>query len=142
MSTADSAAEHADSTARPTRALTVALWIVQGLLGVFFVAASGAPKLFGQADAVEGFDLIGAGDWFRILVGVLEVAGGIGLLVPRLSGLAAIGLGLLMIGAAYTNAFIVDGHWPVSTPLVLLAVFVLVAWGRRGETRRLFGGAR
>ncbi|WP_026931448.1 DoxX family protein [Glycomyces tenuis] len=138
MSTDTPAPENTTAGARPGRALNITLWILQGVLGAFFVIASAAPKLFGQSDAVEGFEVLGAGDWFRILIGVLELAGGIGLVVPRLSGLAAIGLGLLMIGAAYTNAFIVDGYWPVATPLILLVIVAFIAWGRRGETRRLF----
>ena len=122
---------------RTGRALNVVLWVLQVILGLFIVVASSAPKLFGQSDAVEGFELIGGGDWFRIFVGVVELAGGIGLLIPRLAGLAAIGLSLLMIGAAYTNAFIVDGHWPVATPLSLLAFFAFIAWGRRERTLAL-----
>ncbi|MEV2221520.1 DoxX family protein [Nocardia vinacea] len=78
-------------------------------------------------------------DWFRYFVGAVELAGAIGLVIPRLSGLAAIGLSLTMIGAAYTNAFVVDGYWPVYTPLILLVLFVFIAWGRRDETKRLFG---
>jgi len=125
-------------TAKPGRVLNIALWTLQGFLAVFFVAASATPKLLGLYGTVEDFALLGAGDWFRIFVGAVELAGGIGLVVPRLSGLAATGLGLLMVGAAYTNAFIMDGHWPVATPLILLPFFVLIAWGRRGETVRLF----
>ncbi|GAB3651064.1 DoxX family protein [Glycomyces tarimensis] len=123
--------------AGPGRALHITLWILQGLLAAFFAFASAAPKLFGQSDAVEGFALIGAGDWFRVFIGAVELAGAIGLVIPHLSGLAAIGLALLMIGAAYTNAVVVDGHWPVSTPLILLALFVFIAWGRRDRTRAL-----
>ncbi|GAB3232306.1 DoxX family protein [Glycomyces halotolerans] len=122
----------------PGRALNIVLWVLQGLLAAFFAVASAAPKLFGEASAVEGFELIGAGDWFIYFVGAVELAGAIGLVIPRLSGLAAIGLSLVMIGAAYTNAFVVDGHWPVSTPLILLVFTVFIAWGRQDRTRRLF----
>lgn len=123
---------------KPGRALNITLWILQGLLAAFFVVASAAPKLVGQSDAVEGFEVLGGGDWFRIFIGVVELAGGIGLVIPRLAGLAATGLGLLMIGAAYTNAFIVDGYWPVSTPLILLVLVAFIAWGRRDKTLALF----
>lgn len=129
-------------SAKPGRAFNIALWSLQGLLAVFFAAASATPKLLGLYGTVEDFALLGAGDWFRIFVGALELAGGIGLLVPRLSGLAAAGLGLLMVGAAYTNAFIMDGRWPVATPLILLPFFALIAWGRRGETVRLLDRLR
>lgn len=129
-------------SAGPGRALNITLWVLQGLLAAFFAFASAAPKLLGQSDTVEGFEVLGAGDWFRYFIGAVELAGAIGLVIPRLSGLAAIGLSVVMIGAAYTNAFIVDGYWPVSTPLILLVFVVFIAWGRRDQTRRLFTGPR
>ena len=120
----------------PGRGLHITLWVLQILLGVFMIAASGAPKLFALEAAAEGFDLIGWGDWFMYLVGALEVAGGVGLLIPRVSGLAAIGLSLLMVGAAIFNAVLLD--FPVVTPLILLVFFAFVAWGRRYQTTRFF----
>lgn len=120
------------TTARPGRGLHITLWVLQILLAGFMIAASGFPKVIGHESAAEGFDLIGWGDWFMYLVGALEIAGGIGLLVPRLSGLAAIGLSLLMVGAAIFNATILD--YPVYTPLILLVLFVFIAWGRRYQT--------
>jgi uncharacterized membrane protein len=118
------------------RALNITLWILQGLLAAFFIVASAAPKLIGHESAAEGFDLIGWGDWFMYFVGVVELAGGVGLLIPRLSGLAAIGLGLLMIGAAIFNATVLD--FPVLTPLILLVLVAFIAWGRWYQTKRFF----
>ncbi|MDN3242648.1 DoxX family protein [Glycomyces tritici] len=120
----------------PGKALDITTWVLQILLGAFMIVASGTPKLFGVEAAAEGFDLIGWGDWFMYLVGALEIAGGIGLLIPRVAGLAAIGLGLLMIGAAIFNAAILD--YPVITPLILLVLFAGVAWVRRQQTQRFF----
>jgi hypothetical protein len=72
-------------------------------LAVFFLAAAAGPKLLGEAYAVEMFVQTGAADPLRYLVGVLELAGAIGLLVPRLAGLAALGLVGVMIGAVLTQ---------------------------------------
>ncbi|GAA1677278.1 hypothetical protein GCM10009830_25270 [Glycomyces endophyticus] len=138
MSTNDIATEETVDTERPGRGLHLTLWVLQALLAAFMIIASGAPKLFGAESAAEGFDIIGWGDWFMYAIGAAEVAGGVGLLVPRLSGLAATCLGLLMIGAAIFNATILD--FPVFTPLILLVLFALIAWGRRYQTRRLFSG--
>ncbi|GAA2146786.1 DoxX family protein [Glycomyces algeriensis] len=120
----------------PGKGLDVTTWVFQILLGVFMIAASGAPKLFAVESAAEGFDLIGWGDWFMYLIGALEIAGGIGLLIPRVAGLAAIGLGLLMIGAAIFNVALLD--YPVITPLILLVLFAGIAWVRRYQTQRFF----
>lgn len=120
----------------PGRALGITTWVFQILLGLFMIAASGTPKVLGLESAAEGFDLIGWGDWFMYLIGALEIAGGIGLLIPRVAGLAAIGLSLLMIGAAVFNVALLD--YPVATPLILLVLFAGIAWVRRHQTRRFF----
>jgi len=116
----------------------IALWVLQVLLGVFMAVASGLPKLFGEATAVAMFDQIGAGDWLRYLVGVLEVAGGIGLLVPGLAGLAAAGLFLLMIGATVTTFATLDTtYW--YTPVIIGLIALGIAVVRRDEVRSLGG---
>jgi putative oxidoreductase len=107
------------------RSLTVVTWIGRALLALVFVNA-GLSKLFGQPVMVEMFDLIGAGQWLRYVVGSLEVAGAVGVLVPRLSALAATGLVLLMVGATVTNLTVL--HAPPWSPLVLVVVAALVAW--------------
>ncbi|MFP5071534.1 DoxX family protein [Pseudonocardia nantongensis] len=113
------------------------LWVLQILLGLFFVAASALPKLFGEATAVEIFTEIGAGQWLRYAIGLLELAGGIGLLLRRFAGPAATGLVLLMIGAALTQAFVLDGGLLVLTPIVLGLLCALIGYGRRDTPVRL-----
>jgi putative oxidoreductase len=81
---------------------------------------------------VEMFATIGVGQWFRYAVGALEIAGAVGVLVPRLSGQAALGLACLMVGAILTNLFVL-GTSPF-LPLVMLVGSVLVAWGRRARS--------
>jgi hypothetical protein len=51
------------------RATDITLWVVQVLLAAFFLVAAAGPKLAGQQYAVEMFTQIGAGQWFRYLVG-------------------------------------------------------------------------
>lgn len=120
---------HADSG----RGRNVALWILQGLLGAFFLVAAAAPKLFGEATAVEMFDDIGVGQWFRYLVGGLELVGAIGLVVPRVAGWAALGLAGVMAGAVVTSLFVLDAGWLTITPAILLALCGVIAWGRRRQ---------
>jgi putative oxidoreductase len=124
----------APRTATRGRAVEVALWVLQFLLAIQF-AMAGLAKVFGDQAMVEMFATIGIGQWFRYLVGVLELAGAVGVLIPRLSGLAAMGLVCLMVGAGATNVFIL-GASPL-LPLVLLLLSGLVAWGRWPQTRTL-----
>ena len=114
--------------------LTIATWVGRALLAFAFLGA-GASKLAGDPVMVTMFDLIGASQWLRYLIGALEVAGGIGVLIPRLSVLAAAGLALLMIGATITNLAVLDA--PPWSPLALLVVAGFVVWaGTRRVARR------
>ncbi|GAA4741839.1 DoxX family protein [Actinomycetospora chibensis] len=128
------------TTVAPTQArsrpATIALWTLQVLLGLMFIVGSGAPKLFGEAYAVQIFEDLGTGQWLRVVVGLLEVAGGIGLLVPRLAGLAASCLVALMVGATIAQLFFLSaGFW--YTPVILGVLLGVVAWVRRTEIPRV-----
>ncbi len=124
----------ATSPASSGWSLNKTLWVLQGLLAAFFLIAAAGPKLFGEATAVETFDDIGVGQWFRYVVGSLELAGAIGLVIPRLTWPAALGLTAVMVGAILTNLFVIDGGLLVITPAILLALCGLVIWGRRPAT--------
>jgi uncharacterized membrane protein YphA (DoxX/SURF4 family) len=129
-------------TAGRRRTVSIALWAAQVALALFFAAAA-LIKLSGDPTAVAMFHLIGLGQWFRYLTGCCELAGAIGLLVPRLSGLAAMGLVGVMIGATVVNLFVISGMATAAVMTVLLAgVFVLIARARRRETRALLAAFR
>ncbi|MEV5649904.1 DoxX family protein [Nocardia sp. NPDC052254] len=119
------------SPVAPAKIRNRVLWTVQIVLGLFFIVASGLPKLAGQSDAVRIFHEIGWGDWFRYFTGVVEIAGGIGLLVPRLSRLAAAGLSVTTVLAAVTQAVVLDARGNMIFPLVLAVVFAWIAYERR-----------
>jgi uncharacterized membrane protein YphA (DoxX/SURF4 family) len=112
------------------------LWGAQILLAAFLLIGSGLPKLVGQADAVETFDLIGWGQWFRYVTGIIEITGAIALVIPRLAGLAATGLIGLMAGAILTQILVIEPAWS-ALPAAFAAVFATIAWDRRTETREL-----
>ena len=117
--------------------LDVVLWVLQvGAAGMFLMV--GFLKLSGNPQLVGLFEAIGLGQWFRYLTGTLEVAGAVLLLVPRLSGLGALMLFVVMIGAVITHLFIVGGS-PLMA-IILLVVTGVVAWGRRQRTKSLFAG--
>jgi putative oxidoreductase len=113
----------------------LALWVLQALLAIMF-AMAGFAKVGGDAAMVEMFATIGIGQWLRYVVGALEIAGAVGVLVSRLSGLAALGLLCLMAGAILTNVLVL-GTSPL-LPIVLMVVSAQVAWGRWPRTRTLF----
>ncbi|TDB71333.1 DoxX family protein [Actinomadura sp. KC216] len=118
-----------------------ALWALQILLAAFLFFASALPKFAGQADAVTTFTEIGWGQWLRHVTGTVEAAGAIGLVVPRLAGLAATGLIGLMGGAVLTQLLVLEPAWAL-LPAAFAVVFATVAWDRRAESRRTLRSLR
>jgi len=117
--------------------VNVVLWVLQiAAAGMFLMV--GFLKLSGDAQLVGLFEAIGLGQWFRYLTGTLEVAGAFLLLIPRTSGLGALMLAGVMVGAVVTHVFIVGGS-PLMA-IILLVVTGIVAWGRRQRTMNLFTG--
>ena len=109
-----------------------ALWILSVLLAALFLLA-GAAKLSGATNAVQGFAHLGYPDWFRLLIGVIEVGGAVTLLVPWLAYYSATGLGVVMIGAAYSHVTVGETAQAL-LPLACLAAlgFIGYARGRAG----------
>ncbi len=115
------------------------LWIVAGLLAVAFLF-SGIVKLVIPQEKLATFP---AGGWVNDFsagavraIGVVEILGAMGLVLPAALGiapvlvpLAALGLAVLMVGAAVTRARRHEPK-PLVADLVYLALAAFVAWGR------------
>jgi putative oxidoreductase len=70
---------------------------------------------------------MGFPSWFVYFIAAAEVLGGIGLLIPRFTRLAAMGLILIMIGAAFVHATkIPGGLLPHGLPALGLLVLLIV----------------
>jgi putative oxidoreductase len=106
----------------------ITMWILSGLLALVFLGSGGA-KLAGAAAMVELFDKVGRGQWFRYFTGLLEVAGGIGLLIPRYAFYAAGLLAVVMVGATIANLTVL-GISPAA-PVVLLLLSGIIVWLRK-----------
>jgi uncharacterized membrane protein YphA (DoxX/SURF4 family) len=120
----------------PGRASSIGVWILQVVLAAI-IAGGGISKLAGDPVMVDMFADIGAGQWLRYLVGALEVAGGVGLLIPALAGLASLGLAALLTGAVITDQFVLEqSPW---LPLALLVVAAVIARARWSRTEAVVG---
>ncbi|HEU5470182.1 MAG TPA: DoxX family protein [Actinophytocola sp.] len=118
---------------RAVRVGDIAAWVLQVALAAYFVYS--AFSLFGD-DFVKKFEEIGLGQWLRYLTGALELAGAIGLLIPPLCGLAALGLVGIMVGAIGTELFLLD-NGDAKLPFLLLILAAVVAWYRWDTVRTL-----
>ncbi|MBX3295791.1 MAG: DoxX family protein [Acidobacteria bacterium] len=108
--------------------VNIGSWILQILLAVLFIMM-GAQKLMGEAEVAANFVRWGMPSFMLPLIGALEVAGGLGLLIPRLAGLAAAGLIPVMIGALFTH--LSHGEMDMApVPFVVLIVLAVIAYVR------------
>lgn len=100
------------------------------LLALIFLA-SGTAKLASLEFELAAFARWGYPLWFMYFTGVIEVVGGVALLVRRVSALASAGLGAMMIGAVATHAM--HAEWPM---LVLASAIMALAFWRGYAGRR------
>ena len=118
-----------------------ALWVIQGFLAALFLFA-GSTKLILPIDVLASMgspNQIALPGWFIRFIGVCEVLGAIGLILPRLlrirprlTALAAVGLVIIMIGATALT-FAADGFAPAIFPMVVGLLAAFVALGRQTE---------
>ena len=120
--------------------MNLALWIVASVLAAVF-AGSGLMKQFVPKDKLAASGQGWAQDYSQSnirLIGLAEILGAIGLVLPAavhiapiLVPIAAVGLVLVMVGAAVVHARR-NEPMNVVVNVVLIALAVLVAWGRFG----------
>lgn len=117
--------------------METALWTAQYIAAGIFLLA-GVAKAF-----IPKYRLVPKMPWAKDfnsgtirLIGVMEILGAIGLVLPELldyaavfTPLAAIGLGVVMLMAAFVH--VVRREFPmIAINLVLLALTAFIAWGR------------
>jgi uncharacterized membrane protein YphA (DoxX/SURF4 family) len=113
--------------------VTATLWTIQGALALLFLFA-GSMKFILPIEVMT--KQIPFPAWFLYFIGVAEVLGAVGLVLPGvlrirtgLTPLAASGLVIIMIGATVLTV-IVNGAAPALMPLVVGILSFFVAYGR------------
>jgi uncharacterized membrane protein YphA (DoxX/SURF4 family) len=115
--------------------MNVALWIIQALLAALFIFAGGM-KLVLPLDKLTGSVPMPVSGLFLRFIGVCELLGGLGLILPSLlrirpglTPLAAAGLVIIMIGATWITLSTMDMASAV-VPFVVGILAAFVAYGR------------
>ncbi|MDQ0060658.1 DoxX family protein [Paenibacillus harenae] len=118
--------------------MNIALWVAQILLGFMFVMA-GSMKTFNHKKVKETMSWAKNGSTGYILfVGLSELLGGLGLLLPGaldiapvLTGIAAIGIAIIMVLAIAFHAKQKETQ-AIGMNVVLLLLALFIAVGRLG----------
>src|SRR5947209_8625132 len=116
---------------------TAGVWTATVLLAGRFGLAGSMKRVI--AEPANGFAAFGFPYWFCILIGVIEVAGAVALLVPRTAFYGAAALGVVMVGAVLT-LLLHGAAAQAVVPLVVLVVLAAVAYARRPRFARQAGG--
>ncbi len=119
--------------------MNVALWIIQIVLAAAFLIAGTTKVLTPKEKLRERMAWVDDFSQGTVrFIGAMEVLGALGLILPAATGIApiltpiaALGLIIIMIGAAITH---VRRKEPAIVPanVVLLVLAAVVAWGRFG----------
>jgi len=118
--------------------MNIVLWILQILLALLFLFAGGAKFVMTAEDMRKAApDAIQLPMMFIRFIGVCEILGGLGLVLPgltkirrNLTPLAALGLTIIMIGAVVVSVM-GQGVAAGIGPLVFAGLCAFVAYGRR-----------
>lgn len=122
--------------------MNVVVWIASGLLAAMFLMAGSMKLLKSKEEIVSGQEWAESFPAGLIkLIGVAEIVGAAGLILPGVFEIAtwlvpaaAIGLAVVMVGAAVTH--LRHKEYPnIAVNLVLLALAVFVAVTRIGPER-------
>ena len=119
--------------------MNIALWIIQILLALLFLFAGGT-KLYFSPEVLAAMgppNQVHLPGLFLKFIGVCEVLGGLGLVLPglfkirpQLTSLAAAGLLIIMIGAVVVT-LAGPGVGPAVPAVVIGLLCAFVAYGRR-----------
>lgn len=114
--------------------MNILLWIIQILLALLFLFSGVTKFVFSAEDMRQMGNTLPI--WFIRFIGVCEILGGLGLVLPGLLRrqqylipLAALGLTIIMIGAVVTTAM-GPGFAMAITPLIVGLLCAFVAYGR------------
>jgi uncharacterized membrane protein YphA (DoxX/SURF4 family) len=117
--------------------MNVVLWMLQILLAFLFIFAGGMKLVLPSEELVQQMPLSLPG-WFIRFIGVVELLGGIGVVLPwlvrihpGLTPLAAAGLTIIMIGAVVYGLAAGD----IMSSIIPLAVGILAAFVAYGRWR-------
>ena len=117
--------------------MNIALWIAQGLLAAMYLMA-GSMKTFNTTKARQAMTWTqGRSDAFIRFVGISELLGALGLIIPLITGilpwltvLAAVGLTIIQVLAIFQEHLPKKEYNVIPVNIVLLALAVFVVIGR------------
>jgi putative oxidoreductase len=107
----------------------VALWVM-ALFLVYVFTKAGIQKFSDTSGWARAFHAWGYPVWFRVLIGIIEVAAAALLLYRPLAALGALLITFVMLGAMGTHVFVQHRPSQATNEIFLLVLALLVLTGR------------
>lgn len=114
----------------------VLLWVLQVVMGVYFVLVGISHFIVPEGLPAQMEWMYELSDTLHIIVGIAEIAGGLGLILPSLTRIrpeltvyAAGGLVLVMIGAVIYHAGRGESQ-SIVTNILIAAIVAFIGYGR------------
>lgn len=105
----------------------ISAWALAVVAALLFISA-GYPKILPNEAMITRFENWEYSSWFASVIGIIELTGGVAILLPRMAFYSAILLSLEMIGAIYTH--LSTGIGGPLFAFIALALVASVAWLR------------
>jgi uncharacterized membrane protein YphA (DoxX/SURF4 family) len=116
------------------KGLVIAGKVLLIVVGLLFMM-NGFFKVSGAQQYVAMFQGYGYAGWFRVLIGIVELAAGVGVMFRKTFFPAAVLLAIVLIGAVGTH--ITHAEFAMLPMPVVLIVILAVAFARRRSANRV-----
>lgn len=119
--------------------MIIAGWVMTGLLALFMLGASVAPKLMGSNLAIEPLSVVGWPTKYMLLIGLIELACTVLFVIPRTSLLGTVLLTALLGASLAANLRVDNPLFSHTLFSIYLGIFAWVAlWLREPKLRDVF----
>ena len=108
----------------PDRLGALRTWLPRIAIALVFVSV-GSSK-FSDPMWVRLFGQLGLGQWFRYLTGVMQIAGGLLVLIPRTSLAGIVLAACTMLGASVAWLTVLHAPWNAPIPGAIFAILVAI----------------
>jgi uncharacterized membrane protein len=128
--------EHMTIDERHARRLDGTMWLLRIALAIIFVVV-GFVKIPGSIHPmwVRLFERIGFGQWFRYFTALVEIVGGMLMLVPSATLVSGLLLASAMVGALLVHIFVIGVGMQTVVVCLLLAGITAIIWRHRHTNR-------
>ena len=117
---------------------SMVFYLLTGAVSILYII-TGLRKLFSFGSVASDFESWGYHPAFMYILGLVEIAGAISLMIPKIRMVGIVGLGIVMLGAIGTHIYAGE-YYQLLLPLVLLIVLIALFIMSQNEIQEAYLG--